>query len=69
MQFKLINIGRNKVNKTITVKSEDQLIKAVKREGMLMSNDIDLFTEDDGKTYQVIVGGFRPVGTVERVDQ
>lgn len=68
MQYKLIDIGRNKVNKTITVKTEQQLVKAVKREGMLMSNDIDLFTEDDGKTFQVIVGGFRPVGRVEMIE-
>lgn len=66
MKYKLINIGRNKVNREVDVPNEDDLYGEVGKH--LMSRNIDLMTQDDGKTFKVYAG-FREVGTVERIDQ
>ncbi len=65
MKYKLINIGRDKINREIEIKSESQLLKEVKKN--LMSRHIELITDDNGESFRVYAG-VRRVGTVERVE-
>lgn len=64
-KYKLIDIGRDKINREVEVKNESGLIKEVMKH--LMSREVDLISEDDGKSYMVLVGGWRPVGKIEMV--
>lgn len=48
-RYKLIDIGRNKVNREVDVKSDRQLYKEVCSH--LMSRDVDIISEDDGATW------------------
>lgn len=65
MKYKLINIGRNKVNCEVDVGNQSKLLKEVGKH--LMSRNIELITDDEGKSFRVYAG-VRRVGTVERVE-
>jgi len=64
MKYKLIDIGRSKISRTVDVVSETQLLNEVGKH--LMSRDIELITDDEGDTFRVYAG-VRNVGTVELV--
>jgi len=64
MKYKLINIGRDKVNRIVDVVHINRLHKEVKQH--LFSPNIDLITDDNGETFRVYAG-VRNVGTVERI--
>lgn len=64
MKAELINVGRNKVNKTIEVKNIKGIFKELDQH--LRSKDVELIEADeDSTTYNVEVGGFRFVGKVK----
>ena len=65
MKYKLINIGRDKVNREINIDDQNQLMKEVKKH--LLSRDVELITDDEGESFRVYAG-VRRVGTVERVE-
>ena len=62
IKAELIDVGRNKVCKTITVKNIDEVEAELHKH--LMSSEIDIVTSDEQDVYTVIVGGMRPVGKV-----
>ena len=62
MELTLINVGRNNVNKTISIKNEAQVLKEVKK--CLGSKQVDLTPIDDKGRYGVYVGVFRKVGEI-----
>jgi len=62
MELQLINLGRNKVNKTITVKNEKAMFREISSH--LMSNSIELSKTETENEYDVLVGGFRNVGKI-----
>ena len=64
--YRCIDIGRNKFNGTIKAKDERAILRQIGRH--LMSRNVDLVTEDDGQTWTVLVGGFREVGRLVRLD-
>ena len=68
MEVQLINVGRNKICKTVNVKNENGIIRELKP--YLMSKEIELVqsgcTED---RYSVVVGGMCVVGEVMIVKQ
>jgi hypothetical protein len=63
MELELINLGRNKVNKKVTVKDGKGVLRELRQH--IMSNEIELI-DVDGKNnrYDVYVGGFRNVGQI-----
>jgi len=63
MKYKLINIGRDKVNREVEI-DPNQLLQEVGKH--LLSRNIELITDDDGESFRVYAG-VRRVGTVERV--
>lgn len=65
MRYKLINVGRAKVNRIVECKNQTQLAQEVGKH--LMSKDVELQTHDDGRNYDVVVGGFRNVGSIQRL--
>ena len=65
MEYRCIDVGRNKFNGTIFADSEAGIIRHLRKH--VLSREIDLSTDDNGKTYDVIVGMFRIVGGLERV--
>ena len=75
MKIQLIDVGRNKVNKTCEIDTtrgtpNDGGILAV-MEGVvahyLMSSDIEVMMNKN-KTYDVVVGGFRKVGEIKLLE-
>lgn len=63
MNVGLINVGRNKVCKNITVKNESGIFKELKKH--LMSKDIELMESKKKKNrFDVVVGGIRTVGEI-----
>lgn len=62
MKVKLINVGRNNVNTTITVKNEKELRKAVGQH--ILSRSWGFEATDTPNKYEV-VAGFRTVGEIE----
>jgi ethanolamine utilization microcompartment shell protein EutS len=70
VKVKLINIGRNKINKEIVVKqppgalAQAAILRAVSKE--LKSKTIEIGWKD-AFSGDVIVGGWRPVGQIEIV--
>lgn len=65
MKYKLINIGRDKINREVEVEYPAQIFGEVKKH--LMSHNVELITDDDGELFR-IYAGYRRVGTVERID-
>jgi hypothetical protein len=67
MKFQLINIGREKVNRIVTVQGitwEAQLIRQIKRH--LLSQNVSIDWDETGNTG-VVNAGFRDVGLVAKV--
>ncbi len=63
MELQLIGVGRNKVNKTVTIKQASDVLKEIKK--YIMSQEIDLTpVEDKINTYDIYVGTFRKVGQI-----
>ncbi len=63
MELELINLGRNKVNKKLTVKDGKGVLRELKKH--IMSTEIELIDVDGkGTRYDVYVGGFRNVGQI-----
>ena len=62
MELQLINLGRNNINKTVTVKNEKAMWTELSKH--LMSRSIELSPTDEPNKYDVYVGGFRNVGQV-----
>ena len=63
MEIQMINLGRNKVNKTVTVKDEKAMWRELGKH--LASKSIELQrVENDPERYDVYVGVFRNVGQV-----
>lgn len=58
----LVNIGRNNVCKTITVKDIDSVYNEVRKH--LMSSDVEMVAEDDDGLKWNVFAGFRTVGEV-----
>lgn len=63
--WKLIDVGRDKVNREIKVKHPRQILKEVKKH--LASKCIDIYFSEDGRSGEIIVGGFRAVGKIELI--
>lgn len=59
MEIQLINLGRNNVNKTVTVKNENEMWREIKKH--LLSKDIEL-TETDEPNKYTVWAGMRNVG-------
>ena len=66
MKFKLVNVGRSKATREVDLKDPKNLLIEVRKH--LMSRDIDIYFEEDGSKGTVYVGGIRPVGTIECLD-
>lgn len=62
MELQLINLGRNNINKTVTVKNEKGMWRELSKH--LMSKSIELSETDEPNKYDVYVGMFRNVGQV-----
>lgn len=60
MIFRLVNVGRDKFTGEVDVRSADELLSKVRRH--LRSSDVSI-----SETGSVLVGGWRPVGSVEPV--
>lgn len=60
--FQLMEIGRNKVTKTVTVKGNDEFFRAIKSCGV-MSDDIEFDYNPAAGVGDIFVGGFRKIGT------
>ncbi len=58
----MINLGRNNINKTVTIKNEKAILKEISK--YLMSKNIELNETDELNKYDVYVGVFRKVGQV-----
>ncbi len=58
----MINLGRNNINKTVTIKNEKAILKEISK--YLMSKNIELSETDELNKYDVYVGVFRKVGQV-----
>ena len=65
MKVEFTNVGRNKKSwiADLPVVNDARLHEAVKKSGALASRDIDFTFEDDEQSGEVLVGGFRAVGT------
>lgn len=71
IKAKLIDVGRNKVNKTVEVKELEDLYSEVQKH--LLSSDIEILCRQDedpqslkvGSKLLIIVGAVRPVGQIE----
>lgn len=66
MTAKLIDLGRNKVNKTIEVKNTKELHKIIGSH--LLSNGWGMYETDTPNKYY-IEAGFRTVGYVEIISE
>jgi hypothetical protein len=65
-KYRLIEIGRNKFSGIVEVANQDSLLREVRSH--VMSREVDLvLTDGPSGTYTVIVGGYRPVGRIERI--
>jgi hypothetical protein len=62
MIIKLIDVGRQKVNKQIQVASLHHALTEVEKH--LMSREVELIETSDPTIYDVVVGGFRTVGKI-----
>lgn len=65
MQLKLINLGRNNINATVTIKnpSYSAVLKEVKK--YILSKGIDIEETETEGLYDVYVGGCRHVGQIQ----
>lgn len=64
---KLINIGRNNVCKTVTVKDMDDVYVEVCRH--LLSRGVEMVAMNDEETKWNVYAGFRHVGEVELLNK
>lgn len=64
-KYQIQNLGRNKFSGVIEAEGPQDILREVKKH--LMSNDVEIFSEDGNKTFSVIVGGFRTVGYVKQL--
>jgi hypothetical protein len=62
MKIQLINVGRNNVNKTLTVKNEKELWKELRQH--ILSRYIDLQETETPNTYNIFAG-MRTVGQIK----
>jgi hypothetical protein len=62
MELQLINLGRNKINKTVVVKNEKGMWRELSKH--LMSRSIELSETNEPNKYDVYVGVFRNVGQI-----
>jgi hypothetical protein len=62
MEIELINVGRNNVNKTLTVKNEKQMWKELHQH--ILSRYIELEETETPNTYDICVG-MRTVGQIK----
>ena len=62
MRVDLIGVGRARANDTFQFKSWDDLYAEIRKH--LVSHDVDIVWNEAQTEGVVIVGGFRPVGTV-----
>jgi hypothetical protein len=62
MELTMINLGRNNINKTVTIKNEKAMWREISK--YLMSKNIELSETDEPNKYDVYVGVFRKVGQV-----
>ena len=68
MRFKLVDIGRGKVTREVDLKDpENRLIPEVGKH--LGSNGIDISFDGETGIGTVLVGGCRPVGKIEPLDE
>lgn len=65
MIYKLVNIGRYKVSRTVELVDEERLVDEVRKH--LFSRDVGILWNDDAERGDVIVGGLRKVGEVFRM--
>lgn len=68
VHFKDVGHEKRTWSKSFSAISESILAKEAKREGLLMSSNVDVELNDDCSAGVVIVGGWRVVGglTIER---
>ena len=62
MKYKLIDIGRDKVNRVVEVATSQDLLNEVSQ--YLLSRNIGLVTDDEGESFRVYAG-VRRVGEIE----
>lgn len=81
MKFKLVDVGRSKATREVDLDQkrvvvsirdrgrvvETALLREVRKH--LMSRDVGISFTADGKTGMVVVGGCRPVGDIECLDE
>lgn len=65
MTIKYSNVGRSKASGTVKVKELHEIIPIVSQ--FLMSSQVDVAETKTERVYDVIVGGWRPVGKIEIV--
>jgi hypothetical protein len=61
MELQLINVGRNKINKTVFAKNDKEMWRHIK--SCLLSQDIEL-TQTETKDKYTIWAGMRNVGEI-----
>lgn len=66
MKVAFENVGRGRLSwvADLTTLSEAALVRELRRKKALASRAIDFDFSDDGTAARILVGGFRPVGTV-----
>lgn len=67
MRYELVGIGRGRYNGTVVTDDEMELYRAVTKH--LASRDVDILWDEAELIGTVVVGGFRPVGQVIRVQE
>lgn len=68
LHFQLIDVGRMKSNATIEVESIDDLPKVIKKTARIMSNDLEIWWDEQELEGQIMVGFCRPVGRLRNLD-
>lgn len=62
--WKMINVGRNKTNRTVSVRTDLELLAEVEKE--LMSSDVYIEFEDESLAF--VYAGMYQVGRLERLN-
>ena len=70
MKVEFIDVGMNKKSWSAEISDlfHEELFKEVKKNGDIMSQNIDFTYDNETNSGQVIVGGFRIVGTFKVLD-
>jgi len=63
MYFKLVDVGRSKVNRITECHTEQELLKEVCKH--LLSREVSIVWTDQNQTNASIYAGVRPVGKIE----